>query len=118
MALFIHNITEGFVLALPIYLALKSRLRAMSLAVLLGGLSQPVGAGIAWAWFKIAGSEGHKPGAGVYGCMFAITAGIMASVALQLFTEALGQNSHRANLCVAFAFGGMAIMGISAALTA
>ena len=118
MALFIHNITEGFVMALPIYLALHSRLRAMLVAAVLGGFSQPLGAAIAWAWFKIAGTEGHKPGSEVYGCMFAITAGIMASVALSLFTEALGLNHHRSNLCIAFAFSGMAIMGISSALTA
>jgi ZIP family zinc transporter len=117
MALFIHNITEGFVMALPIFLALHSRLRAMLVAALLGGFSQPLGAGIAWAWFKIAGTEGHKPGSEIYGCMFAITAGIMASVALQLFTEGLGLNHNRPNLCIAFAFIGMAIMGISGALT-
>ena len=116
MALFIHNITEGFAMALPLYLALGSRLRAMLWASLLGGISQPLGAGIAALWFKIAGHEGHKPGSGVYGCMFAITAGIMASVALQLFVEGLSLN-HNRNLCIAFAFIGMAIMGTSGALT-
>ena len=101
---------EGFAMALPLYLALGSRLRAMLWASLLGGISQPFGAGIAALWFKIAGSEGHKPGTAVYGCMFAITAGIMASVALQLFVESLTLN-HSRNLCIAFAFIGMAIMG-------
>ena len=117
MALFVHNITEGFAMALPLFLALNSRFRAMFWASLLGGVSQPLGAGIAAAWFKIAGHEGHKPGEAVYGCMFAITAGIMASVALQLFVESLSLN-HNRNLCIAFAFIGMAIMGMSNALTA
>jgi ZIP family zinc transporter len=103
-------------MALPLYLALGSRLRAMVWASSLGGISQPLGAGIAALWFKIAGSEGHKPGSAVYGCMFAITAGIMASVALQLFVESLTLN-HNRNLCIAFAFIGMAIMGTSGALT-
>lgn len=116
MALFVHNITEGFAMALPLYLALKSRIRAMFWASLLGGISQPLGAGIAAAWFKIAGTEGHKPGETAYGCMFGITAGIMVSVALQLFVEALSLN-HNRNLCIAFAFFGMAIMGASNALT-
>jgi len=116
MALFIHNITEGFAMALPLYLALQSRFRAMFWASLLGGVSQPLGAGIAAAWFKIAGREGHKPGTAVYGCMFAVTAGIMVSVALQLFVESLSLN-HNRNLCIAFAFIGMAIMGVSNALT-
>lgn len=117
MALFIHNISEGFALALPLYLALKSRGWAMFWASLLGGVTQPLGAAIAAAWFKIAGHDGHKPGSAVYGCMFAITAGIMASVALQLFAESLSLN-HNRNLCIAFGFIGMAIMGMSNALTA
>ena len=118
MALFVHNFTEGFALALPLFLASRSRFWAMFWAALLGGLSQPVGAGIAWVWFRITGTEGHTPSSGVYGCMFAVTAGIMASVALQLFTEGLGANHNRTNLCTAFAFIGMAIMGTSGALTA
>jgi ZIP family zinc transporter len=117
MALFVHNITEGFAMALPLFLALNSRFYAMFWASLLGGVSQPLGAGIAAAWFKIAGHEDHKPGEAVYGCMFAITAGIMASVALQLFVESLSLN-HNRNLCIAFALIGMAIMGMSNALTA
>lgn len=116
MALFVHNITEGFALALPLFLALNSRLRAMLWASLLGGVSQPLGAGIAAVWFKIAGREGHAPGHAVYGTMFAITAGIMTSVALQLFVEGLSLN-HNRNLCIAFGFIGMGIMGISNALT-
>lgn len=116
MALFVHNITEGFALALPLFLALNSRLRAMFWASLLGGVSQPLGAGIAAAWFKIAGREGHAPGHTVYGTMFAITAGIMTSVALQLFVEGLSLN-HNRNLCIAFGFIGMGIMGTSNALT-
>ncbi|KAI9055690.1 hypothetical protein LZ554_000633 [Drepanopeziza brunnea f. sp. 'monogermtubi'] len=116
MALFVHNITEGFALALPLFLALNSRLRAMLWAALLGGLSQPIGAGVAVAWFKIAGREGHKPGTAVYGVMFAITAGIMTSVALQLFVESLSMN-HNRNLCIAFGFVGMVIMATSNALT-
>jgi ZIP family zinc transporter len=116
MALFIHNITEGFAMALPLFLALGSRFRAMMWASLLGGISQPLGAGIAAFWFAVAGNEGHNPGEGVYGCMFAVTAGIMASVALQLFVEGLTLN-HNRNWCIAFAFIGMAIMGTSGALT-
>ncbi|KAL8796362.1 MAG: hypothetical protein Q9195_001269 [Heterodermia aff. obscurata] len=117
MALFIHNITEGFAMALPLYLAINSRWRAMFWSSLLGGVSQPLGAGIAALWLKAAGRGDNAPGETVYGCMFAITAGIMASVALQLFSESLSL-SHERNLCIAFAFLGMAILGISFALTA
>ena len=117
MALFIHNITEGFAMALPLYLALGSRWKSMLWSSLLGGISQPLGAGIAALWFQIAGSSDHAPDDAVYGCMFAITAGVMASVALQLFSESLGL-THNRNLCMAFAFVGMGIMGASFALTA
>jgi zinc transporter, ZIP family len=119
MALFIHNITEGFAMALPLYLALQSRTKAIIWSSFLGGVSQPLGAGIAAIWFKVAkGTNGMgKPSEDVYGCMFAITAGIMASVALQLFSESLGL-THNKNVCIGFAFLGMGILGVSSALTA
>ncbi|KAL8973067.1 MAG: hypothetical protein Q9183_000190 [Haloplaca sp. 2 TL-2023] len=117
MALFIHNITEGFAMALPLYLAISSRWKAMFWSSLLGGVSQPFGAAVAALWFKVAGSSHRAPGETVYGCMFGITAGIMASVALQLFSESLALN-HNRTLCLAFAFIGMGILGVSFALTA
>jgi len=117
LALFIHNITEGFAMALPLYLALGSRLKAMLWSSLLGGISQPLGAGVAAIWFKVAGRSNMAPGERAYGGMFAVTAGIMTSVALQLFTESLSL-THNRNLCVASAFLGMGILGLSFALTA
>lgn len=120
MALFIHNITEGFAMALPLYLALGSRTKAMFWSSLLGGVSQPLGAGVAAAWFSIAGHQGDDddgPGFAVYGCMFAVTAGIMTSVALQLFVEGLGM-CHRKQLCIGCAFLGMSVLAMSNALTA
>lgn len=119
VALFIHNITEGFAMALPLYLALQSRGKAIAWASILGGMSQPLGAGVAALWFHLAGNSESwgEPGEGVYGCLFACTAGILASVALQLFSESMDL-THNRNLCMAFAFVGMGILGISGALTA
>lgn len=117
LALFIHNITEGFALALPLYLAINSRLKAMLISFVLGGLSQPIGAGVAALWFKLAGTSNWAPSEAVYGGMFAATAGIMASVALQLFSESLDL-THSKALCMVGAFTGMTILGISGALTA
>lgn len=117
MALFIHNITEGFAMALPLYLALGSRWKSMFWSSLLGGVSQPLGAGAAALWFKLAGRGDMAPGDTVYGCMFAVTAGVMTSVALQLFSESLSL-THSRQLCIAFAFIGMGILGLSFALTA
>jgi ZIP family zinc transporter len=117
LALFIHNITEGFAMALPLYLAINSRAKAMVISFALGGLSQPIGAAVAAVWFKLAGNGTWAPQEGVYGGMFAITAGIMASVALQLFSESLDLTHSRA-LCMVGAFAGMGILGVSSALTA
>ncbi|KAF6842880.1 Zinc-regulated transporter 3 [Colletotrichum musicola] len=115
MALFVHNITEGFAMALPLYMALGSRLKAMVWAAILGGFSQPLGAGIAVLWFKLANHTHLTPNAVSYGCMFAITAGIMVSVGLQLFVEALSLN-HNRNLCIFFGFMGMALLGVTSAI--
>jgi len=117
LALFIHNITEGFAMALPLYLAINSRWKAMLVSFVLGGLSQPIGAGVAAGWFWAAGDSRWAPNEGVYGVMFAVTAGIMASVALQLFSESLDL-THSKMLCMIGAFTGMGVLGISSALTA
>ena len=118
MALFIHNLTEGFAMSLPLYLALNSRFKAIVWSSVLGGVSQPLGAGIAALWFKLAAqSKLGAPSEGVYGGMFALTAGVMTSVALSLFSESLAL-SHNKGTCIAFAFLGMGILGFSFALTA
>ena len=117
VALTVHNVTEGFALALPLYLAINHRIKAIFWASLLGGASQPLGAGIAVLWFRVAQSRDMVPSEGVYGVMFAITSGIMTSVALQLFSESLTLMHNKA-FCMAFAFVGMGILGLSNALTA
>jgi ZIP family zinc transporter len=119
LALFIHNITEGFAMALPLYLAINSRWKAMFWSTVLGGFTQPLGAGVAALWFHAAGREedGGGPGERVYGVMFSLTAGVMAMVALQLFGESLDL-THSRQLCFGFAFVGMGILGLSSALTA
>ncbi|KAF2015266.1 glycosyltransferase family 69 protein [Aaosphaeria arxii CBS 175.79] len=125
LALFIHNITEGFAMALPLYLAISSRWKAIAVSALLGGVSQPLGAGVAALWFNLAGrrdgdsdsGNAGEPGDVVYGCMFAVTAGIMAMVSLQLLGESLDL-THSRKLCFASAFLGMGILGLSSALTA
>lgn len=117
MALFVHNITEGFAMALPLYMALGSRWRAMTWSALLGGLSQPMGAAIAALWFKLAKRTHLTPNSVAYACLFAATSGIMVSVALQLFVESLSLN-HNRNLCIFFGFLGMALLGLSNALFA
>lgn len=74
IALFVHNITEGFAMALPLYLAVRSRSKALLWSSVLGGASQPLGAGIAATWFYFGKSGSiREPGEGIYGGMFAVT---------------------------------------------
>lgn len=119
MALAIHNITEGFCLALPIYLATSSRMKALLYSFILGGFSQPLGAAIAAAWLAIAerGKGEYAPDESVYGCLFAITAGILANVALNLLSQSF-ELSHNKGLVMFFVFVGMGVLGCSSALTA
>ncbi|KAJ4416437.1 Zinc transporter [Gnomoniopsis sp. IMI 355080] len=121
MALFVHNIAEGFAMALPLYMAIGSRLKAVAVSSLLGGFTQPLGATIGWLvikWFG-SGSGGGGEDLGIdftaYAVLFAATAGIMASVALQLFVESLSLN-HNRNLSMTFAFLGMVLLGVSNAI--
>ncbi|KAK3296111.1 Zinc/iron permease [Chaetomium fimeti] len=115
MALFVHNIAEGFAMALPLYMALGSRVKAIFWSSLLGGFSQPLGAAVAVAWFKLAKRSNFEINSTAYACLFAVTAGIMVSVALQLFVESLSLN-HNRNLSIFFAFLGMTLLGMSNAL--
>lgn len=115
MAIFVHNIAEGFAMALPLYMALGSRFKAIFWSSLLGGFSQPLGAAVAVAWFKVAKRSHVAINNTAYACLFAATAGIMVSVALQLFVESLSLN-HNRNLSIFFAFLGMTLLGVSNAL--
>lgn len=80
LAIFVHNITEGFAMALPLYLAIKSRPKAIIWSALLGGVSQPLGAALAALWFFLSRSDIQgDEGEGVYGVLFAITCKITIS---------------------------------------
>lgn len=116
-ALFIHNITEGFAMALPLYLAFNSRWKAMGYSLILGGLSQPLGAGLAAVWFAIAGTTDHTPGHVVYGCLFGAVSGIMAAVAIMLLLEGVAIN-HSQPWCGFWVLFGFLLFGLSTALRA
>ena len=114
-------------MSLPLFLAFKSRFTAIIWASLLGGLSQPAGALCAYLWFKSRGhhtdvaaggddEEEGQQGEVVYGILFAITAGIMCNVALQLYGQAVGIH-HSQRLPMICAFVGMGILGCSFAIT-
>ncbi|KAI5840069.1 Zinc/iron permease [Morchella snyderi] len=118
LALFIHNIAEGFIMSLPLFLALRSRARAVLWASVLGGLAQPLGAGLAAVVMRGEGGGGDGEVGGVgYGVLFAVTAGIMASVGVTLFSQAVALK-HGSRVPFVFGFVGMGLLGVSFALTA
>ncbi|RPB08942.1 hypothetical protein P167DRAFT_548523 [Morchella conica CCBAS932] len=121
LALFIHNIAEGFIMSLPLFLALRSRGKAVLWASVLGGMAQPLGAGLAAVVLKGRGGggdggDGEVGGVG-YGVLFAVTAGIMASVGVTLFSQAVALK-HGSRVPFVFGFVGMGLLGVSFALTA
>lgn len=112
VTLFIHNLMEGFTMSLSLYMALRSRTRAVFWALLIGCGSQPLGAAMAIIWFK-TGGDARKD---LYGGLFAVTAGVMISLAFSLYSEALVL-TLRSAWCSWFVFLGMAIISSTFAWT-
>ncbi|KAK9458046.1 Zinc/iron permease [Dipodascopsis uninucleata] len=118
IALAIHNFIEGFTIAFPLYLALGSRLWALLAAFVLGGLSQPLGALIAWLVFRggngtVTGEE--EEGSIVYGVLFGVVAGFLTIIGLQMFATAISI-SKKPSTCINWAFAGIIIVGIAMSL--
>lgn len=113
VSLLVHNLMEGFTVSLSLYMALRSRGGAIAWASIIGCGSQPVGAAIALLWFSIV----KGPRLDIYGGFFAVTAGIMISLAFSLFSEALIL-THRSSWCCTFVFLGMAIVSLTYTWTA
>ncbi|CAG8465916.1 7274_t:CDS:2, partial [Acaulospora colombiana] len=81
-AIALHNISEGFTMALPLYLATQSRAKSFLYASLLGGLSQPLGALVGWLLLKRSEAECWNHDF-VYGALFGATGGLMAVICIQ-----------------------------------
>ncbi|KAG0172313.1 hypothetical protein DFQ30_010725 [Apophysomyces sp. BC1015] len=79
-AMSIHNFIEGFMIALPLYLATGSRMAAFSYAALLGGLSQPLGAVLGvLALSNVDRGEENV----MFGVIFGVVSGMMSLIAVQ-----------------------------------
>ena len=103
-------------MSLPLFLAFKSRWKAILAASFLGGLSQPLGALAASLWLGNDGGRRAEDHYSVYGWLFSITAGIMCSVGLQLYAQAVNIH-HSSRLCLLFGTLGMGILGFCYAMT-
>lgn len=109
-AIAIHNIPEGIAVAIPIYYATKSKMKAMMWATL-SGLSEPIGALLCYAVMSIFGIEISVNGVGFPLIMSAV-AGIMMYISLdELLPTAEKYGKH--HVAIAGVVAGMAVMGIS-----
>ena len=107
IAIIIHNIPEGIAMAAPIYHATGSRAKAFLVSAG-AGLTEPLGALIAWLAFRNVFEDFE----GAFGIVFAVVAGIMVFVAIhQLLPAAQKYGKH--HLVMKWLFAGMAVMAIS-----
>lgn len=102
----IHNIPEGVCVAMPIYYATGSRVKAFLWATL-SGVSEPIGAAFGWA---VLGGDVSNIS---YGFMFGMVAGMMVYISLaELLPAAYRQENAPRAITGALVFG-MIIMAIS-----
>lgn len=112
LALAIHNFSEGFTIAYPLYLALGSRSISIAVAFVLGGLSQPLGALLAWGLFKQGGHAISDNANMTFGIIVALTAGFMSIIGLQMYGAAITYGQNQAT-SLAYAFFGIALVGFT-----
>lgn len=109
VAIALHNIPEGICVAMPVYFATGSKLKAL-LWSFLSGASEPVGALLGWLIFKeIFGSV-------VYGILFGLVAGMMVYISLLELLPTAFRYSHSSKmyyLVPTSLIVGMAIMAAS-----
>ncbi|KAF9933935.1 hypothetical protein FBU30_003879 [Linnemannia zychae] len=112
MAIAVHNIIEGYLIAFPLYIGLHSRSKAFALAAVLGGLSQPLGAILGWFILRKVASMGWQVSA--TGCIYAMVAGMMSSIVVNgMWPQAVKCVGRNPTKVVQFCFfAGIAIMGI------
>lgn len=120
ISLAIHNFSEGFTIAFPLFLALGSRGIALTAAIVLGGLSQPFGGFLAWLFFHFQktppeGSDGTSNF--VFGLIVSITAGFLFIIGLQMYGTAISFGGQQ-RLTLFCAFVGIAFIGTGYSLTA
>lgn len=105
VAIAIHNIPEGIAVAMPIFYATGSRMKAFKLSFL-SGLSEPIGALIGYFLFlQFFGNE-------AFGFIFAAVAGIMVYISLdELLPASKEYGDHHVSMWGLII--GMAIMALS-----
>lgn len=105
VAIAIHNIPEGIAVAVPVYYATGSKMKAFKLSFL-SGLSEPVGALVGYILLYRFFNDA------MFGFIFAAVAGIMVYISLdELLPSAREYGEH--HLSIYGMIAGMAVMAIS-----
>lgn len=105
VAIAIHNIPEGIAVAVPVYFATGSRLKAFKLSFL-SGLSEPVGAIVGYLLFYRNFNDT------VFGLLFASVAGIMVFISLDELLPSAREYGE-AHLSIYGLVAGMMVMAVS-----
>eukprot|EP00281_Chroomonas_sp_CCMP1168_P033385 CAMPEP_0206256190 /NCGR_PEP_ID=MMETSP0047_2-20121206/24636_1 /ASSEMBLY_ACC=CAM_ASM_000192 /TAXON_ID=195065 /ORGANISM="Chroomonas mesostigmatica_cf, Strain CCMP1168" /LENGTH=411 /DNA_ID=CAMNT_0053682615 /DNA_START=6 /DNA_END=1241 /DNA_ORIENTATION=+ len=109
VAIAIHNIPEGVCVAMPVYYATGSKLRAFFWATL-SGVSEPIGALFGWA--VLAGDVSNM----AYGAMFGLVAGMMVYILLVELLPAAYSHDHNPVIITSSLLFGMVAMALSLVL--
>ncbi len=105
IAIAIHNIPEGIAVAVPIFYATGSKMKAFKLSFL-SGLSEPIGALVGYLLLYRFFNDA------VFGFIFASVAGIMVYISLdELLPSAREYGEH--HLSIYGLIAGMAVMAVS-----
>lgn len=80
-AMSVHNLFEGFLIALPLYYATGSRFEAFSYAAILGGMSQPIGAVLGLLAISNVDASQERF---LFGVVFGVVSGMMYYIATQV----------------------------------
>ena len=109
LAIAVHNLPEGYSIALPVYLTKTgSKWKGILTAGLVGGVSEPLGALLGYAFISFTSVGGFA-----FGTLFACTAGIMTYVVIAAALPlAFMLDCHHTTTPMAF-FAGIAVMSLS-----
>ena len=105
-AIAIHNIPEGIAVAMPVYFATESKLRAFSWAFL-SGIAEPIGGLVGYAIINQVFSDA------VFGVLFGFTAGIMIYISFQELLPTARKRDVEDKYTTMLVFIGFLVMDIS-----
>ncbi|KAI8393516.1 Zinc/iron permease [Radiomyces spectabilis] len=110
VAMSIHNLIEGAMIALPLYYATKSRVIAFGYSSFLGGLSQPLGAILGLlALHNVSERDENR----LFGFIFGLTSGMMTLIAVQSMLPQAVRAHSSLHLVPLFFFIGIFTIGFA-----